>query len=100
MSDLIVIVGTCHVFQRPPPTRREEEAKLREYLVRLARRHNAKVVGEELSMESLRELERSGKCGTRAERSLSRILCARHSMSRRSIYAEQDETEECGDRGA
>jgi hypothetical protein len=29
--------------------------------------------------------------------SLSGILCARHSMTRRSMYAEQDEDEECGD---
>ena len=32
-------------------------------------------------------------------RSLSGILCLRHNMTDRSIYAEQDEIEECGHSG-
>jgi hypothetical protein len=38
--------------------------------------------------------------GTAAGKSLSGFLCARHSMTSRSIYAnKQDEVEERGDRG-
>jgi hypothetical protein len=55
------IVGTSHVYQRPPPTRRVEAALLRDYLVEVGRRCRIGAIGEELHPDHLRgrDLERS-----------------------------------------
>ena len=55
------LVGTSHVFQRPPLTRRREAAQLYSYLKLLGKRCSIRAIGEELNQAQLagRNLERS-----------------------------------------
>lgn len=60
MIRLVHIVGTSHVFQRPPPTRREEALQFKGYLGRLCRKHSVAAIGEELSVEDLQGRDLKG----------------------------------------
>jgi hypothetical protein len=74
---MLILIGTSHVYQRPPRTRREESGQLVKFLVRAARKFEVGIVGEELAEEDLagRGLIRSTCADVAETLSIPHIYC-------------------------